>query len=143
MLLSPTTMLANSIKHNEQQQQQQSGGVGEAAIPKEAIYDFSRRILYATMKWIKDQPTFSSISLRDQVILIEESWADIFLLIAIQWNVSSEKSSFFAPNNVHEFSAELRTLHDVFERFRSLQLSNIEFDSLKALALFKPGKLLW
>lgn len=44
------------------------------------------------VKWAKNLPSFASLAFRDQVILLEESWAELFLLNAIQWSMPLEVS---------------------------------------------------
>ena len=39
------------------------------------------------VKWAKSVPSFLSIPLSDQTILLEESWAQIFLLSVSQWSI--------------------------------------------------------
>ncbi|CAD6998685.1 unnamed protein product, partial [Ceratitis capitata] len=53
--------------------------------PHETVYETSARLLFMAVKWAKNLPSFASLSFRDQVILLEESWSDLFLLNAIQW----------------------------------------------------------
>lgn len=51
----------------------------------ETVYETSARLLFMAVKWAKNLPSFASLTFRDQVILLEESWAELFLLNAIQW----------------------------------------------------------
>lgn len=77
-----------------------------------------------------------------KVILLEESWAEIFLLSAIQWCMPLEKCPMFAIANIPEgndHSSDIRVLNDALNRFRSIAVDPAEFACLKALALFKPG----
>ncbi len=84
-----------------------------------------------------------------QVILLEESWAELFLLCAIQWSMPMETSPLFAtpdlmptaPNGKASSAAgDMRTLQEITNRFRNLQVDPAEFACLKAIALFKPGE---
>ena len=78
-----------------------------------------------------------------KVILLEESWTEIFILSAIQWSLPLEKCSIFSIANIpdgSEHSLDIRVLNDTFERFRNIGTNSAEFACLKALALFKPGK---
>lgn len=51
----------------------------------ETVYETSARLLFMAVKWAKNLPSFARLSFRDQVILLEESWSELFLLNAIQW----------------------------------------------------------
>lgn len=76
------------------------------------------------------------------MILLEESWTEIFIISAIQWSLPFEKCSIFNSTNIpnsSEHSLDIRVLNDTFERFRNLSVTQAEFACLKALALFKPG----
>lgn len=46
----------------------------------EMIYDSAVRILYMTVKWVRNIPTFLDLPFRDQAILLEESWSELFIL---------------------------------------------------------------
>jgi nuclear receptor subfamily 2 group E protein 3 len=136
----------------------------------ESIYETSARLLFMAVKWAKNLPSFANLTFRDQVfnenridrkntymyfrlilfdillllkvILLEESWAEIFLLSAIQWCMPLEKCPMFAVANIPEgndHSSDIRVLNDALNRFRSIAVDPAEFACLKALALFKPG----
>lgn len=84
-----------------------------------------------------------------QVILLEESWAELFLLCAIQWSMPMETSPLFStpdhsqhtPNGKASSAiSDMKMLQEITNRFRSLQVDPAEFACLKAIALFKPGE---
>ncbi len=73
---------------------------------------------------------------------MEESWAELFLLCAIQWSMPIEKCPMFSSTNANEgsdHSSDVRVLNDALTRFRNIGIDPAEFACLKALALFKPG----
>lgn len=108
----------------------------------DSFYEISIGLLYTGIKWLKNLPTFASLSIRDQIVLLEESWADIFILNAIQWSLTSEKCYIFSVNNVPngcQYANEIQALEDLFERFKSMAIESAEFAFLKALSIFKPG----
>ena len=84
-----------------------------------------------------------------QVILLEETWCDLFLLCAIQWSQPLESSPLFSVADhtsgvpVGKVSAQavadLRLLHGLMIKFRRLAADPAEFACLKAIALFRPG----
>ena len=87
------------------------------------------------------------------MILREESWAELFLLCAIQWclpldppyplfsvtehtlNCNNSKD-----DDVEQITNDVRVLNNVLARFRSLSVDPAEFACIKAIVLFKPGK---
>lgn len=109
----------------------------------DSFYEISAGLLFTGVKWIKNLPSFASLTFRDQVVLLEESWTELFILNAIQWCLPLDKCTIFSPNNVpngNDFLLDIQVLNDMFQRFRSLSVGQAEFACLKALVLFKPGK---
>ncbi|XP_015782726.1 photoreceptor-specific nuclear receptor isoform X2 [Tetranychus urticae] len=132
---------------------------GLIACHQESIYETSARLLFMAVKWAKNLPSFGSLTFRDQVILLEESWSELFLLCAIQWCLPLENCQLFSVNSVSSSSSssssvspnesnhlissgdrttDLRVLNDIFNRFKSIGVDPGEFACLKALSLFKP-----
>lgn len=103
------------------------------------------------VKWAKNLPSFASLAFRDQVILLEESWAELFLLNAIQWCMPldasgcalfsvSEHCTNLGSNAIikqGQIAQDLRSLHDTLCRFKSVLVDPAEFACLKAIVLFR------
>ncbi|KAM4618238.1 photoreceptor-specific nuclear receptor-like [Polymixia lowei] len=112
----------------------------------ESVYESSARLLFMSVKWAKNLPVFSHLPFRDQVILLEEAWNEMFLLCAIQWSLPLDNSPLLSlpdlsPTQQSKASlptAELRVLQEVFNRFKALAVDATEFACLKAIVLFKP-----
>ncbi|KAH9500942.1 Photoreceptor-specific nuclear receptor [Bulinus truncatus] len=111
----------------------------------ETLYECSARLLFMAVKWAKNLPSFANLPFRDQVILLEEAWSELFLLCAIQWSMPMEACPLFAipdhlplmtNSKVSPFS-DMRILQDVMTRFKSVQVDPAEFACLKAIVLFK------
>ena len=51
------------------------------------IYEIAAKLLFMSVKWAKSVPSFLSLPLSDQTVLLEESWAQLFLLNISQWSV--------------------------------------------------------
>ena len=89
-----------------------------------------------------------------QVILLEESWSELFLLCAIQWSMPMEACPLFSlpdhlpppppaagtspGSKVSPFS-DMRVLQEIMSRFKAIQVDPAEFACLKAIVLFKSG----
>ncbi|XP_055597844.1 photoreceptor-specific nuclear receptor-like isoform X2 [Uranotaenia lowii] len=118
---------------------------------QETIYETSARLLFMAVKWAKNLPSFASLTFRDQVILLEESWAELFLLNAIQWCMpietsactlfslnehcaSTNNSGVFKPG---QLAQDLRVLNDTLCRFKSVMVDPAEFACMKAIVLFR------
>nr|WIM36149.1 hormone receptor 51 [Pyrrhocoris apterus] len=114
--------------------------------PHETVYETSARLLFMAVKWAKNLPSFASLPFRDQVILLEECWSELFLLNAVQWCLPLESSPLFnvsdhlsgLPNGkASQIASEVRTLNDTLLRFRTVGVDPAEFACLKAIVLFR------
>ncbi|XP_054715540.1 photoreceptor-specific nuclear receptor-like [Uloborus diversus] len=116
---------------------------------QETIYETSARLLFMAVKWAKNLPSFANLPFRDQVILLEEAWSELFLLCAIQWCMPLEQSpplftpaehlgTGHLPNGKAALTlADVRTLQETLARFKAVGVDPAEFACLKAIALFK------
>ncbi|XP_046898414.1 photoreceptor-specific nuclear receptor-like [Hypomesus transpacificus] len=112
----------------------------------ENVYETSARLLFMSVKWAKNLPVFSNLPFRDQVILLEEAWSELFLLCAIQWSLPLDSCPLLSlpdlsPTMQSKTSytrLDLRLLQEVFSRFKALAVDPTEFACLKAIVLFKP-----
>uniref|UniRef100_A0A1B0AM10 Photoreceptor-specific nuclear receptor n=1 Tax=Glossina palpalis gambiensis TaxID=67801 RepID=A0A1B0AM10_9MUSC len=125
---------------------------------QETVYETSARLLFMAVKWAKNLPSFASLSFRDQVILLEESWSELFLLNAIQWCIPLDASncplfSVAEHCNNHdvntngsnkncmtkeEIASDVRTLYEIFCKYKAVLVDPAEFACLKAIVLFRP-----
>uniref|UniRef100_A0A3B5MEK8 Nuclear receptor subfamily 2, group E, member 3 n=1 Tax=Xiphophorus couchianus TaxID=32473 RepID=A0A3B5MEK8_9TELE len=103
------------------------------------------RLLFMSVKWAKNLPVFAHLPFRDQVILLEEAWSEMFLLCAIQMSLPVDRCLILSLelSPTHEVktnlvSSEKQILEDVFSRFKALVVDPTEFACLKAIVLFKP-----
>ena len=53
----------------------------------ENIYETAARLLFMSVKWARNIPSFLQLPFRDQAILLEESWCELFVLSAAQWSL--------------------------------------------------------
>uniref|UniRef100_A0A3B3TPX6 Photoreceptor-specific nuclear receptor n=2 Tax=Poecilia TaxID=8080 RepID=A0A3B3TPX6_9TELE len=112
----------------------------------ENVYETSARLLFMSVKWAKNLPVFSNLPFRDQVILLEEAWSELFLLCAIQWSLPLESCPLLSlpdlcpgmQGKTSYTTLDLRLLQEAFSRFKALAVDPTEFACLKAIVLFKP-----
>ncbi|KAM4552996.1 photoreceptor-specific nuclear receptor-like isoform 2-T2 [Fundulus diaphanus] len=111
----------------------------------ESFYETSARLLYMSVKWAKNLPAFTHLPFRDQVILLEEAWSEMFLLCAIQMSLPMDRCLILSPElsptheaKINVASSEPQILEDVFSRFKAMIVDPTEFACLKAIVLFKP-----
>ncbi|XP_060074736.1 nuclear receptor subfamily 2 group E member 1-like [Ylistrum balloti] len=113
----------------------------------ENLFETAARLLFMSVKWARNIPSFLQLPFRDQAILLEESWSELFVLSAAQWSLPIDIATLLAPGSLHLDShigekhaimaANLRILNDVISRLNSLRVDSTEYACLKALVLFK------
>lgn len=134
--------------HSVQQATQQPTYPEAAALypsQQETINECSARLLFMAVKWAKNLPSFANLPFRDQVILLEEAWTELFLLCAIQWSLPLETSPLFVVSDPSQMVngktstiTDVRVLQEILARFKAIQVDPAEFACLKAIVLFKP-----
>ncbi|XP_067125859.1 nuclear receptor subfamily 2 group E member 1-like isoform X1 [Centruroides vittatus] len=119
--------------------------------PRETVQEVTARLLFMVIRWVKCLPTFQTLSKSDQVILLEESWKDLFLLNMAQWSVTLDLLATLPRSTlpVSRPPAEQKTedtsyiidfhyIQEIMRRFRQLSPDGTECSCLKAIVLFKP-----
>ena len=48
-----------------------------------------------SVKWAKSVPSFLSLPTTDQTLLLEESWAQLFLLNISQWSINIDEGIYY------------------------------------------------
>ncbi|KAL4709639.1 hypothetical protein ACJJTC_007370 [Scirpophaga incertulas] len=109
----------------------------------ESSAETAARLLFMAVKWAKNLPSFASLAFRDQVILLEEAWSELFLLNAIQWCLPLDTAcaTLFGSDQTDQengvSSTTLRRLREVLARYRAVLVDPAEFACMKAIVLFK------
>ncbi|KAH9370012.1 hypothetical protein HPB48_001889 [Haemaphysalis longicornis] len=49
------------------------------------VQETAAKLLFCSLRWIRSVPAFAQLCCRDQLLLLEASWSDVFLLSAAQW----------------------------------------------------------
>ena len=111
-----------------------------------SLHDSSMQLLYMSVSWARNIPMFMNLPFRDQAILLEEAWSELFLLNAVYFFLPVDMTTLFSATNLHSYQSassnvlkEIRTLQNVVARFHQLQMNAVEYACLKAVVLFKPG----
>ncbi|VEN47696.1 unnamed protein product [Callosobruchus maculatus] len=110
------------------------------------ICESAARLLFMNVQWIKSIGHFTSLPLQDQLLLLEESWRELFILGAAQFlpisdlmplvyscgalDRTSAKSSFLQKTQQFE---------EVLRNVRQFQLDNQEYTCLRAISLFRTS----
>ena len=56
-------------------------------VSPEATSEFAARLLLMNIKWVKNLPAFVGLPYRDQMILLQEAWRELFVLGAAQFQM--------------------------------------------------------
>lgn len=108
--------------------------------PAESIYETAAKLLFLSIKWARTIPSFLQLSYRDQSILLEESWNELFILTAAQWSLQIDEVILLtntSATNQPRLEEDARRLRDVINRLTLLRVDHTEHACLKALVLFK------
>ena len=113
----------------------------------ETVYETAARLLFMSVRWTKNLASFSALAQCDQAALLEESWAQLFLLCSIQWcsgpNSAPTSQAIFSSSEFPDLPAPLAEtlalLRSSLEVFSQLNIDPAEFACMKAIVLFKPG----
>ncbi|XP_045196774.2 protein dissatisfaction-like [Mercenaria mercenaria] len=112
----------------------------------EVTYETAAKILFMSIKWARNIPSFLALPFRDQAILLEESWSELFILSAAQWSLSLDINSLMSAIGVSTsdqseraimLHSQIRTLQEIILRFAAMRVDSTEYACLKALILFK------
>lgn len=98
----------------------------------QSLYDSATKLLFLSIRWAKSIPSFNQLPLRDQKMLLNDSWAELFIIAASQWGLS-------IGDELLSSSPFLKELQNVIKHFASLKIDHFEAACLKALILFRGG----
>lgn len=115
----------------------------------ENVYESAVQLLYMSVTWARNIPTFLDLPFRDQAILLEEGWSELFVLSSAQFSLPLDMGPLLsaaglqvdrAPTDkIVAGMADIRLLQNIVARFKRLQIDSTEYACLKAIVLFKPG----
>ena len=77
------------------------------------MQETTARLLFMAVRWVKCLAPFQTLSLRDQLLLLQESWKDLFLLHfsqwSIPWDLTQGSRQRLSRESLHLGSSTLRT----------------------------------
>lgn len=82
-----------------------------------------------------------------QLLLLQESWKELFLLHLAQWSIPWDLSLLFNSSKARErlppddpiVNNEIKAIQEILARFRQLSPDGSECGCMKAVILFTPG----
>lgn len=133
----------------------------------ETICESAARLLFMNVRWAKSVPAFTTLPSRDQVILLEESWRELFVLAAAQFTLPIEAGTLMTalglsnspfglpgmpcpptmPTTVSTerqlgLLSEIKAFQETVAKFKQMNVDPTEYACLRAVILFKTCKLL-
>ncbi|XP_019886202.1 nuclear receptor subfamily 2 group F member 6 isoform X1 [Ooceraea biroi] len=114
---------------------------GLSLLPTENIYEFAAKLLFFAVRWARSIHSFLQLPYRDQTILLEESWSELFVLTAAQWNFPVDETTLVPVDMPLERREVLvdkaRRLRELLAKCIALRVDHSEYACLKAIVLFK------
>ncbi|KAK7602673.1 hypothetical protein V9T40_006647 [Parthenolecanium corni] len=111
----------------------------------EAICESAASLVFLNIKITRSMPTFIQLPPEDQLILLRESWHEMFILGAAQWLPPFEVDPLITafvewnrgekPENLVD---DAKNMVDAIRNFQRLQVDSHEYSCMRATVLFKP-----
>lgn len=122
------TSLSNSFKNwNQHVDISSQHGPHQSPTPIENTYETAAKLLFMSIKWARNIPSFLSLPFRDQAILLEETWSELFILSAAQWSLPLDIGRF----NMSLFSSEYWNRdHNFIQDYMYMHLSTCTLKSI-------------
>lgn len=111
------------------------------------ICESAARLLFMNVKWAKNVPALIALPMHDQLILLEESWRELFILGASQFLIPLELGSLIHASGILEkepdrsviYLQEIKDFQETITKLSQLQIDAQEFACLRAIVLFKTS----
>uniref|UniRef100_A0A3B3TC63 Estrogen-related receptor gamma a n=1 Tax=Paramormyrops kingsleyae TaxID=1676925 RepID=A0A3B3TC63_9TELE len=111
------------------------------------LCDLADRELVVNIGWAKHIPGFSTLSLADQMSLLQSAWMEILILRVVYRSLSFEDKLVYAEDYImDEDQSKLAGLLDLnnailqlVKKYKGMKLEKEEFVTLKAIALANSG----
>uniref|UniRef100_A0A8D8W1E9 Nuclear receptor subfamily 2 group E member 1 n=2 Tax=Cacopsylla melanoneura TaxID=428564 RepID=A0A8D8W1E9_9HEMI len=112
----------------------------------EVLQETTARLLFMAVRWVRCLAPFQTLSKRDQLLLLQESWKELFLLHLAQWSIpwdlslliNCEKARERLPVDDVRVNNEIKLIQEILARFRQLSPDGSECGCMKAVILFTP-----
>lgn len=96
----------------------------------QSLYDSASKILFLAIRWAKSIPSFNQLPIVEQKKLLNECWAELFIIAAAQWGLSIDDEIVVA-------SQYLKQVQGFIKQFLLMKIDHFEAACLKALILFR------
>ena len=107
----------------------------------EPLHDAASRLLSVSLRFGRRLPCFRRLPFRDQVILLEEGWKEMFLLDSVFWAFTLTLGGSPEAENDQRRQQEIKKMQEALMPLNTLKLDSSEYACLKAVVLFRTSKL--
>lgn len=97
------------------------------------------RLLFLNVKWTKSIVSFESLSLPDRLLLIEESWTELFVLGVAQYIYPIDLNAILRQGLTRIDRTYVDTFESVLREIARAGPDNEEYAHLRSLILFKTN----
>lgn len=132
--------------------------LGVSSLSMEYVYEIATRLLFLTVDWARSIQAFRSLENTDQLVLLQSTWSDLFMLgvaqcsssfplsplltlAAVQMERSESSEDHKSPVLPKEPSMleRIMSVKDLLFSLEKLELDSVEYALLKAIVLFNSG----
>ncbi|XP_047492192.1 nuclear receptor subfamily 2 group E member 1-like [Penaeus chinensis] len=111
----------------------------------DTVCETAARLLFMNVRWAKHLPAYTALPFRDQLMLLEEGWRELFVLSAAQFLLPVEAGPLLASSGLSGESTErllpilqdIKLFQDILAKFKAMCVDPTEYACLKAIVLFK------
>ncbi|CAH2035005.1 unnamed protein product, partial [Iphiclides podalirius] len=103
----------------------------------EAMCEAAARLLFMNVKWAKNVPAFTSLSLSDRLLLLEETWRDLFVIGTSQFLYPLDLKILYDGKNQRIDVKDIEEFNIALAELAKVRPDNNEFACLRAIVLFK------
>ncbi|XP_065223778.1 nuclear receptor subfamily 2 group E member 1 isoform X2 [Planococcus citri] len=121
-------------------------GIAATLSSPETICESAASLVFMNVKWARNVPAFVNLPVDDQVVLLEESWHELFILGAAQYLPPLELNPLIMAcleqndhEDKHHLISEANKLQEVINKFKHLQVDFHEYTCMRATTLFKTA----
>ena len=112
---------------------------------KESVSEQAARILFLNIDWVKNMSSISLLSMEDQLVVLQASWRDLFLLSASQCYPAFDPTPIVAagmqlgvpPELMKNLAVEIKRFKDIVDTLGNFQLDQFEYSCARSLVLYK------
>ena len=101
----------------------------------ENISEIAARLLFMNVRWAQHVPAFATLPYRDQMLLLEETWRELFVLSAAQFALPVELADMAGASLAA--LTELKAFQEAIHKFQAMGVDGTEFACLRAIVLLK------